>query len=162
MPTPTRRLKGKGSRSTLASTLSLASSRWRNTWFLLLVMTLSMVAAVIIVCTVPLLANVINTAGLRHKLRANPDGSEIEINTVTLGISTPVATNVRDTFAGLVKQDLGSLAQPSQFVIVSSDYTFATPAKDTRNLLLYGASMQQAVSHLGQIQGHLAQITTDQ
>lgn len=162
MSTSTRRLKGKGSRSTLSSTLSLASSRWRHTWFLLLVMTIGMVAAVIIVCTVPLFANVMNTAGLRQELRADPNSAEIEINTTTLGLSTQVATNVHDLFANLVKQDLGDLAQPSQFTIIASNYAFATPSTGTRSLLLYGASMQQAASHLGLSRGHLAQITSAQ
>lgn len=153
------RLKGKGSRSTFSSTLSLASSRWRHTWFLLLIMTIGMVAAVVIVCTVPLFANVMNTAGLRQALRADPNSAEIEINTTTLGLSTQVATNVQDLFAGLMKQDLGEFAHPSQFTIISSNFAFATPSKSIRSLLLYGASMQQAASHLGPIQGHLAQIT---
>jgi ABC-type antimicrobial peptide transport system permease subunit len=162
MSTPTRRLKGRGSRSTLSSILSLASSHWRRTWFLLLIMTIGMVAAVVIVCTVPLFASVMNTAGLRQELRADPNSAEIEINTTTLGLSTQVAANVQDLFAALMKQDLGDLAQPSQFTILSSNFAFATPSKDVRSLLLYGVSMQQAASHLGPIQGHLAQITTAQ
>ena len=163
MPASPRRSKGKGSRSTPSSTLSLASSRWRNTWFLLLIMTLGMIVAVMIVCTVPLFANTMNTAGLRQALRAEPDSSEIEIDTTTLGLSTQVATNVQALFADLVKQDLRGLVQPSQFAVLSSNYSFATtPAHSVQNLLLYGASMQQAASHLGKIQGHLAQITPAQ
>jgi ABC-type antimicrobial peptide transport system permease subunit len=123
-------------------------------------MTIGMVAAVVIVCTVPLFANVMNTAGLRQELRADPNSAEIEIDTTTLGLSTQVAANVQDLFAALMKQDLEDLAQPSQFTILSSNFAFATPSKDVRSLLLYGVSMQQAASHLGPIQGHLAQITT--
>jgi len=133
MSTPTRRLKGRGSRSTLSSILSLASSYWRHSWFLLLIMTIGMVAAVVIVCTVPLFANVMNTAGLRQELRADPNSAEIEINTTTLGLSTQVAANVQDLFAALMKQDLGDLAQPSQFTILSSNFAFATPSKDARS-----------------------------
>lgn len=159
---PTRRFKDKRSRSTLASTLSLASSRWKNTWFLLVIMTLGMIAAVIIVCAVPLFENVMNTAGLRHELRAEPDSAEITVNTITLGLSTSVSTNVRDTFSSLLKQDLGNMVHPTQFTIIASNYAFAKPSKDRQSLYLYGASMQQAASHLGRIQGHLAQITTAQ
>jgi hypothetical protein len=57
-------------------------------------MAIGMVAAVVIVCTVPLFANIMNTADLRQELRADPNSAEIEINTVTLGFSTQVATNV--------------------------------------------------------------------
>jgi hypothetical protein len=97
-----------------------------------------------------------NTADLRQELRADPNSAEIEINTVTLGFSTQVATNVRDIFTNLVKQDLGNLAHLSQFATLSSSYSFATPSKGLQTLLIYGASMQQATSHLGQIQGHTA------
>jgi hypothetical protein len=163
MPTPARRLKGKGSRSSLASILSLASSRWRHTWFLLLIMTVGMVAAVTIVCTVPLFANIMNTAGLRQTLRGAPDSAQIEISASTLGLSTKVATNVQNTFGDLVKQDLGGLAQPSRFTTFSSSYSLAaTPSSNAQSLLLYGASMQQAAAHLGKIQGHLAQVVTAQ
>src|SRR5258708_12789408 len=114
MPTLTRRLKGKGSRSTLSSTLSLASSRWKHTWFLLLIMTIGMVAAVIIVCTVPLFANVMNTAVLRHELKAIPNSAEIEINTITSDRSTHVPQNVPHIYPNILKQYLHHLPQPSQ------------------------------------------------
>lgn len=149
----------KESRSTLTSTFSLASVRWRHTWFLLAIMTLGMIAAVIIICTVPLFANVMNTAGLRQELRADPNNAKIEINTTTQGLSTPVATTVQSLFASLMKQDLSNFAQPTQFTIISSNFAFATPANVTRTVLLYGAEMQQAATHLSTMQGHLAAIT---
>lgn len=160
---PKHHLKSrKRSHSTFSSILWLASSRWKHTWFLLLMMTLGMVAAVVIVCTVPLFASVMNTAGLRQALRTDPDSAEIDINTTTLGLSTPVVDNVHNLFAELLHQDLGNFAQPSQFTILASNLAFATPSKDTRSLLLYGASLQQAAAHLGSLQGHLAQVNTRQ
>ncbi len=53
--------------------------RLRRTWFLLLFIAFGMVAAVVIVCTIPLLSSVMTTAGLRSTLRATPESDEIVV-----------------------------------------------------------------------------------
>jgi len=66
------------------SIVTLARWRWRQHWFLLLVTGVAMVAAVTIVCTVPLLSEIAQTAGLRGVLNASFGSSEI-----TLRVNAP-------------------------------------------------------------------------
>jgi len=149
----------KRSRSTLLSTISLAGLRWKQTWFLLLIMTLGMIAAVIIVCAFPLFTDIMNTAGLRHELRATPTSSEVQIDAVTLGLSTSATAAASKDFSNLLAHDLGNLVHPTQFMIVSSDYSLAVPQRTSTNFTVYGVSMQQAAPHFGHITGQLAQVT---
>lgn len=156
MPSSTLPSKGMNNRFPMISVLTLAFWRLRQTWFLLLITTIGIVAAVVIVSVVPLFSDVMTTAGLRNTLKSSPDSAEIEVNAGTLGISTPIMHNVHDQFAGLLQQYLGSLAQPTQFSTVSTDFSFAQPWKNGRSLIMKGASMQDAASHLGRIQGRIA------
>ena len=49
----------------MLSVMTLALWRLRQTWFLLCIITIGMIAAVMIVCAIPLFSNVTMTAGLR-------------------------------------------------------------------------------------------------
>lgn len=162
MQKPMRHQPGKSSYSTPSATFHLASWRWRHNWFLLSIITIGMIAAIVIVGTASLFANIMNTAGLRQVLSADPDSAEIQVNAVTSGFSKQVVNSVQNSFADMIKQDLGNLVSPSQFLTISTNYSFATPSKNPKTLLIYGVSMQQAAAHLGTIQGSVAQITTAQ
>ncbi|HEY5005444.1 MAG TPA: hypothetical protein VII61_19945, partial [Ktedonobacteraceae bacterium] len=99
-------------RFSISSMMTLASWRLRQTWFLLLITTIGIVAAVIIVCAVPLFSDVMTTAGLHNTLREDPYGSEFEVDAITQGISTSIVQNVHGQIATLFQQNLGSLASP--------------------------------------------------
>jgi len=71
----TSTLQPPAGRHLVTSVVTLALWRWRQHWFLLLMTVLGMIAAVIIACAVPLLAQTMLTAGLRGVLRASPTGS---------------------------------------------------------------------------------------
>lgn len=159
--------KRRATRSSFALTaiISLAFGRVRQTSFLMSVTTLGMVAAIVIVCAVPAFTSVMNTTGLRSMLESNVANAEIEVNTSTLGLSTPVQKEIGKEFATLFQENMtttGPLLHPSQFSIISTNFDFAvTPPKEIRSLLLYGVDMTQAASHLGKLHGQLpAQTTT--
>src|ERR1700720_2643140 len=80
--------KHRVSFSPVNSTLALALWRWRQHWFLLLMTGLGIVAAVMIVCAVPLFSEVMLTAGLRNTLTATPPGSEMTLEVDTAGLSS--------------------------------------------------------------------------
>ena len=138
----------------------LASWQLRETWFLLLFTTLGMVAAVIIVCTIPLLYNVMTTAGLRQTLRATPYSSDIEVYTQSNGLSTPVVQNVHQKFDSLLRSNLGNLISPRLSVVSTDDFSLY-PAQQNTLLTIDGTSMQQATSHFGALQGRVASITSN-
>lgn len=148
------------SRFRLSTIPRLASWQLRETWFLLLFTTLGMVAAVVIVCAIPLLYSVMTTAGLRQTLRATPYSSDIEVYTQTAGISTPIVQDIHQKFDSILYGNLGNLLTPQLSVITTSNFSPSPEQKGT-SLTVYGTSMQQAASHFGSLQGSIAHITSN-
>jgi ABC-type antimicrobial peptide transport system permease subunit len=140
--------------------MTLATWQLRRTWFLLLFITLGTIAAIVIVCAIPLLSNVMTTAGLRSTLKATPDSADIALNTTTSGISTPIVQNIHNQFDSLFHRYLGNAIQLEQFAVTSEDFSFY-PSRQHTALTVYGTSIQQAAPHLGPIQGRLAHITSN-
>src|SRR5436305_1765336 len=97
----------KARHSLLGPVFLLAAWRLRQTRFLLLFITLGMIAAVVIVCTIPLLYGVMTTAGLRGTLRSTPASDEIAVYAGDPGISTPIVQKAYNEFAPLFRHYLG-------------------------------------------------------
>lgn len=110
--------------SLLWPVVTLAAWRLRRTWFLLLFITLGMVAAVVIACTIPLLSSVMTTAGLRSTLRATPESDEIAVYAGDPGIATPIVQAAYNEFAPLFRHYLGDIVQPTQFSTTINDFSF--------------------------------------
>ncbi len=140
--------------------MTLAIWQLRRTWFLLLFITLGTIAAIVIVCAIPLLSNVMTTAGLRSTLKATPDSADIALNKTTSGISTPIVQNIHNQFDSLFHRYLGNTIRLEQFAVTSEDFSFY-PSQQHTVLTVYGTSIQQAAPHLGPIQGRLAHITSN-
>ena len=137
---------------------TLAVWRIRTTWFMLLIITSGMVAAVVIAWTIPLFSDVMTTAGLRGTLRATPDSAEITLNTATQRLSTPIVHAVQSQFDPLFHSSLGNSIHLEQSALLNEDFSFFPQIKNT-TLTLYATSLQQAAAHLGPIQGRLAGMT---
>ncbi|MGZ3647022.1 MAG: ABC transporter permease, partial [Ktedonobacteraceae bacterium] len=138
---------------------TLAFWQLRRTWFLLLFITLGMIAAIIIASAIPLLSNVMLTAGLRNTLRATSDSADTQLLTQANGISSPVAQKIHDQFDPLFQRYLGNTIKPGLSVITNEDFSFDPPQNHT-SLTIFGTSMQQAAPHLRVIQGQLAQMSS--
>ena len=69
--------RSRGARPLVSPTVTLALWRLRQTWKLLLVTGLGIVAAVMFVCAVPLYTDVAMTAGLRGALTSSTQSAEI-------------------------------------------------------------------------------------
>jgi hypothetical protein len=156
--TPPRKRPWKGF-PTLA-TLPLAFQQLRRTWVLLLFIALGLTAAVVIACTIPMLSNVLTTAGLRNTIRATPASADIELDVETNGLSTSIVQNLRHQLDPLFPRYLGNAIKPDQFVITSQDFSLI-PSQQNASLYVYGVPMQQAGPHLSLLQGQLPQITSN-
>src|SRR6266566_4038033 len=110
--------------------VTLAAWRLRRTWFLLLFIAFGMVAAVVIVCTIPLLSSVMTTAGLRSTLRATPESDEIVVYGGGPGISTSIVQAANNKFAPLFRRYLGNTVQQTQFS-ATNDFSFSPQRKNT-------------------------------
>ncbi len=137
------------------ATATLAFWQLRRTWFLLLWIACGMVAAVVIVCAIPMLSDVMTTAGVRSALRTTPSGTELSITTNTLGLSTSVVHAVQQDIDPQLQQYLGTIAQPEQSALMSTDFSLPSSFPNA-TLTLYATSTQQARPHLGPIQGQSA------
>jgi len=75
----------------ISSIFTLAKARWRQHWLLLLVITLGMIVSITLVCTIPLLSQVLQTAGLRSALTSPPENAELAAHVSVPGLSTQTA-----------------------------------------------------------------------
>lgn len=140
------------------SVVTLAAWQLRRTWFLLLFIALGMVAAVVIVCTIPLLTGVMTTAGLRSTLRATPASDEIAVYAGGPAISTPIVQAAYNDFAPLFRRYLGNTVQQTLFSTTTTDFSFL-PKRQNTTLVVYGTAMQQAATHFGTVDGRVAHVT---
>ncbi|MBO0782285.1 MAG: FtsX-like permease family protein [Ktedonobacteraceae bacterium] len=148
-------------RFSFGSVMVLAMWRWRQTGFLMGIITLGMIASIVIVCATPLFADVMNTAGLRSTLTDQPGNTEIALNTSVMGFSTSIEKDVRKQFDAMVNQSMGTTMQPQQFSIISLDFSLTNPLpKEQDSLVVYGTEMPSAISHLGHLNGTLPQPAT--
>ncbi len=146
--------------ASILSIATLAVWRLRQTWFLLCVTTLGMIAAVVIIGAIPLFTSVMTTAGLRSVLTANPENADIAVNASTLGISAPIMQAVHAQMDGVMRQNLGSLVQETQFEQVTSTFALTKPPQANTVLFTEGVDMAQAQTHLNIIQGRSAGIAS--
>ncbi len=144
--------------SGFASVLTLAGWRWRQQWFLLLVIALGMIAAVMIVCTAPLLSEVMQTAGLRSVLTETAQSDELAMNVSTQYLSSQVVSDISGTIDAPIRRHLGSYLQPSsQFEVQTPQFTFINPPLPTylNSMSLDGTATTLAASHVQVLQGRL-------
>ena len=139
----------------LATVPTLAVWQVRRTWFLLLWITLGLICAVVIACTLPLLSDVMTTAGIRSTLRATPYSADITLDTQTNGLSSSVVQSIHGQFDALLHQYLGNAVDLTQASIISDDFSFS-PLRSNSSVTVYGTSMQGAAPHLQILQGQLA------
>src|SRR5258708_1594747 len=150
-------------RAFVPSMVKLAFWQLRQAWFPLLMTGAGLIAAILIVCTIPLFSAVMTTAGLRDTLNAAPGGTEITLDTSTLGLSTPVVKSVQRQLDPYFQAHLGTyLGQPASFSIQVSGFTFISPSppRNIYQLNLFATSMEQAASHLTLLQGRLPQTSS--
>ncbi len=146
-------------RVAVASMVTLARWRIQRTWGLLVLTGIGMLAAVTLVCTVPLNSEVAQTAGLRRVLSATPQSAELTIQGNGLVLSPTIVNQDYQSLNGIMRQQLGAYLQPkSDLSIQTTLLNIAAPSADANySILLYGASIQEAAQHLQLVRGRLPQ-----
>ncbi len=158
MPSVLSRQQQRVKHSLMQPVIMLSAWQLRRTWFLLPFIALGMIAAVVIVCTLPLLSNVMTTASLRNTLSATPESNELAVYAGDPGISTAIVQAASNEFAPLFRRYLGNTVQQIQFSTTINDFSFS-PQRQNSLLVTYGTAMQQAASHFGKVDGHIAHLT---
>lgn len=114
----------------IASSLTLAAWRLRQMWKLLLVAGLGNIAAVLLVCIVPLFTEVALDAGVRGILSGPADRSQIIINGFGQAPTQQDITNIQQQLDAIVAGDLGPYAGSGapQFSITLQDVSLLPAA----------------------------------
>jgi hypothetical protein len=143
--------------------MTLALWRVRRTWGLLLLAGIGILAAVTLVCTVPLYSEVAMTAGLRGVLNATPQSSEISLQT-SLDTLTPASVSQEyQSLNSVMQQQLGGyLQKKTNFSLQTPLLNIVAPKLDDQySVSLYGASMQAAAQHIKLVRGRLPATRSD-
>lgn len=143
------------------SIATLALWGLRRTWFLALLAGVGIVAAVAIVCTLPLFSTVTTSAGLHSVLTASPAGSELTVDAFPAGLSTRVVRATQHQFDPLFQQYLGAyLSQQTAFSLQAAGFAIVAPKQPPHTasaVQLVGTALEQAAPHLTLLQGQLPQ-----
>lgn len=164
-PVPTPSTLRATSSPPLTSTVVLARWRLRNTWGMLLVTGLGMIAAVMLVCAVPLYSQIATTAGLHNVFSATPESPVLRFHTALQGLSAPIVQEVRKRIEPIPQSTLASyLDKDTQFSLQSQGFHIASPKQKHANdtLALLGDEIEQAIPHVKLLDGRfpLAQSNT--
>ncbi len=159
MAQPTATLSRPGNRTAIPSTVTLALWRIRRTWRLLLIAGIGILAAVTLVCAVPLYSQVSMTAGLRGVLNATPSDSEITLQANGNVLTPAIVAQAYQGLNATMQQQLGAyLGKKADFFMQTPLLGISAPAADVADsLALNGASIQDAAQHLKVLRGRLPQ-----
>lgn len=151
----------------LVATLTLAWWRLRQTWRLLLVSGLGIVAAVMLVCAVPLFSQVAMSAGLRAALTSFPEASQVIIQGATTpGISPDDIAQAQPKIDAFVRGEMGpylDATPPDVSVSIPAPLSAALASGgETHPLALAGFDLSTKGQSITLVQGRLPNATSDQ
>lgn len=151
--------------------VTLAFWRLRQTWRLLLVTGIGIVAAVTFVCTVPFYSDVTTTIGLRDVLASSAQNSEIAVQSTSERLDTATINQATRRLQGIMQGDVGSyLSTSSQFSLETQPFDLPglpCPAGSNPSqvvcdqLQLISTPTDQAIHHLTLAQGRLPRPRND-
>lgn len=142
----------KGTRSSLASILILARWQLRQTWRLLLITGAGTLLAVILVCAIPLYAQVSMSAGLRHTLESNPQNLALTVHSQSSVFSSSALEDIQQEISQIVQQALGSAISATPLLSVQVPTLSVNNSTQVR---LVGTDEKQVKGHLKLLQGRL-------
>jgi ABC-type lipoprotein release transport system permease subunit len=144
----------------IGSTVVLARWRFQRTLGMLFVTGTGMIAAVLIVCAIPLYSQISTTAGLHSIFTATPDSSIIDVHATLAGLSRPVVNEVSQRIEPISQSAIGPYTSGDvQFSIQSQGFNIAAPkqANAANTLTILGYAMNQAAPHIHLLAGRLPQ-----
>lgn len=145
------------------SVVTLAFWRLRQTWRLLLITGAGFLAAVVMLCSVPLFSQVALTAGLRDLLSASADDGQIAFTGWPLRLSSQDIAGDKQQVIAYLRQRLGQyLDKETFFHLTTLSNIEAPPIAAGSALDMFGADFPQAAPHVHLLQGRLPSSSSDQ
>src|SRR5712691_3855957 len=113
-------------RTLISATVKLAFWRLRQTWGLLLMTGVGIVAAVMLVCAVALYSRTAMTAGLQGIFVTNSQNTDIIVRSASARISTSTINQVTHVLNQEYRKNLGPYIDPTQFSIETPPFVLVT------------------------------------
>jgi len=147
----------------ISSLFTLARARWRQHWLLLLLITLGMLVSIALACTIPLLSEVLQTAGLRTALTSPPENAELAAHVTTPGLSNPIINDIFSSIDSPFQKNIGRfLAGPPRLEVQTPDFGFVSPTPpSSAQMSIFATSMPLSASHVTLLQGRLPLTSSD-
>jgi putative ABC transport system permease protein len=153
----------RGSKPRIPPTMMLAFWRLRQTWRLLLITGIGIIAAVMFVCSVPLYTDVTMSAGLRDTLTSSVQSADIVVQSTSQNLNAQHVGAAAQELDHLFQKNLGSYLKPVQFSIQVGQFPVlgnpqcpSYPPHTTCDLVQFiSAPTQQAAPHLTFIAGRM-------
>ncbi len=136
----------------------------RRSPLLIAVACVTMIAAIGVMCVVPLFSAITTDGGLRSLMRADPATSQILLDTSTQALSTRTVQGVQRTVDPLARKDIGSYLSGAPFFTISEpDFQPVALASHAHisTISLVSAPIQQAAAHLTLLQGRMPGHSSD-
>ncbi|MGH2506268.1 MAG: FtsX-like permease family protein [Ktedonobacteraceae bacterium] len=167
-PQPAPRAR-KGTYTTISSIGVLARWQLRQTWRLLIIMGVGLLAAVALVGMIPLYAQVSGSAGLQHALETDPQSDYIQVHAQNLLFGTEALNAVQDQLTQIIQSELGSaISTPPDLSVQVSTLNFTPNASPTvvprgvnTFVRLLGADVSQATKRVQLLHGRLPTPTSN-
>ncbi|MFL5625350.1 MAG: FtsX-like permease family protein [Ktedonobacteraceae bacterium] len=156
-------LPRRNSSSSFLSAVKLARWQMRQTWRLLLITGTGILIAVVLLCAVPLYAQIVISAGVRGAMQATPEGTFITVHSISEQISRASTDSVANMLNQEFHDKLGAYTSTPQFSLQANGLKIlrlaqnpgAGPVATGALLNVIGSSIQLDTSHIKLIQGRL-------
>lgn len=166
MARPTTTPNQRGSKPRIPPTVTLAFWRLRQSWRLLLMTGIGIIAAVMFVCSVPLYSDVTMSAGLRDALTTSAQSADVVVQSTSENLSNQYIGQATKELNQIFQKNLGPYLNPVQFSIQTQELpilgkppcpgTPPTPNPVTCDLLqMISSPTQQTTSHLTFVAGRM-------
>jgi hypothetical protein len=150
------------SRAVLPATVTLAAWRVRQTWRLLLVTGLGMLAGVTLVCAAPLFSQVTLTAGLRSVLTATPQAAEVTIRAEAKQLAPDTVAQTNQALDHFMQGLVGPYLSGAPQFSIQPKPLHVSSFRSGDQLSLIGGDMQESSTHVQILAGRLPQRVSDE
>ena len=161
MERATHVLATTSSRTLLPASVTLAFQRVRQTWRMLALVGLGMLASVLVVCAVPLYAQVALTSGLRAVLASSTQSTDIVVRGNAYTVSPEAVNRLSQLIDAEFQHRLGPYLLPGQFSMQTAPLNILVPGANGALTMtgdqigMIGTDTARAASHLNFEQGHM-------
>ena len=148
-------------RALLPTSVTLAFQRVRQTWRMLALVGLGMLASVLVVCSAPLYAQIALTSGLQTVLASSNQSTDIVVRGNAYTVSAEEVHRLSQVIDAEFQRRLGPYLLPGQFSMQTAPLNILIPGPGgaltmtSDQIGMIGVDPARAASHLKFVQGHM-------